>query len=203
MFYIILPIILLSLSSCGGGSAENSATATSIPSCASLLRVPAVSNVGAIVVANNALTQTEKAEFLGQINAIRQRGNCNCPASGAVTISTHNAAGTLNWNSTLEIMASNHSEDMMINNFFSHTGSNGSTLAQRASAAGYAFSSLAENIAAGQSTVTDVINSWLSSGDHCRNIMASSMTELGAGMTRTNGTAIYPTYWTMVTGAPL
>ncbi len=67
---------------------------------------------------------------------------------------------------------------------------------------GLCISALAENIAAGQVNVTDVINSWLNSGGHCRNIMASGMQSLGAGMARNNGTATYSTYWTMVAGTP-
>lgn len=202
--WIVVIALLVTLSACGGegGGGSASAPAVQVAACASLVRTHIAAPVTSLPAGSNAMTQAEKGDFLGQINAVRQLGNCSCPATAGELQTEHGAVAALRWNSALEVMASDHSQDMMINNNFSHTGSNGSTLAQRASASGYAFSRLGENIAAGQATVTGVINSWLSSGGHCRNIMAAGMVDLGAGMVTDNGTAAYATYWTMVVGAP-
>jgi uncharacterized protein YkwD len=52
-------------------------------------------------------------------------------------------------NSALTSAAAVHSNDMADNNFFSHTGSDGSNPGQRISRAGYSYYTYGENIAAG------------------------------------------------------
>jgi uncharacterized protein YkwD len=74
-----------------------------------------------------------------------------------------------------------HSEDMALNNFFSHTGSDGSSAGQRISLQGYPWSTYGENIAVGYPTVSSVIQGWLGSEGHCRNLMDPDFTEIGAG----------------------
>jgi uncharacterized protein YkwD len=74
-----------------------------------------------------------------------------------------------------------HSEDMALNNFFSHTGSDGSSAGQRISRQGYPWSTYGENIAVGYPTVSSVIQGWLGSEGHCRNLMDPDFTETGAG----------------------
>lgn len=54
-----------------------------------------------------------------------------------------------------------HSDDMASNNFFSHTGSNGSTLGSRAADAGFDSFPLGENIAAGFQSVRAVVLAWM------------------------------------------
>ena len=56
---------------------------------------------------------------------------------------------------TLMTAAQRHSEDQAAHSTMSHTGSNGSTMVQRAEAAGYVgWTSIAENVAAGYPSVT-------------------------------------------------
>jgi uncharacterized protein YkwD len=74
-----------------------------------------------------------------------------------------------------------HSEDMALRNLFSHTGSNGSTMVTRAKAAGYSYSRLAENLAAGADTAEEVMNGWMSSPGHRANILNCDLHELGVG----------------------
>ncbi len=59
--------------------------------------------------------------------------------------------------------AEGQSRDMVANNFFSHTGSNGSTLLGRVAATGYTWSSLRENIAGGYPTIDAVMTGWRAS----------------------------------------
>jgi len=68
---------------------------------------------------------------------------------------------------------------MALQNFFSHTGKDGSSLASRISATGYQFSAAAENIAAGPSTPEQVVSSWMNSSGHRANILNPNLKEIG------------------------
>jgi uncharacterized protein YkwD len=100
----------------------------------------------------------------------------------------------------LRCSARKHSRDMAVNNFFSHTGSNGWTPWQRITAAGYAYRAASENIAAGQTTPSGVVNSWMTSSGHCNNIMSSSVRHLGVGYYFRSGSP-YGHYWTQNFGS--
>jgi uncharacterized protein YkwD len=54
----------------------------------------------------------------------------------------------------------------------------------RLAAAGYQWSSYAENIAMGQSSATAVMDSWMHSSGHRANILSASVTEIGIGFAR-------------------
>lgn len=94
-----------------------------------------------------------------------------------------------------------HSDDVMALNFFSHTGSSGSSAGQRATAAGYVWSTWGENIAAGQPTVDSVMAGWQSNPGRCANQMNARFR--GMGLACVSGTASngYRSYWTMTLGA--
>ncbi len=90
-------------------------------------------------------------------------------------------APPVSWSGNLAMAAYLHSEDMVRKNFLSHTGSNGSSAGQRISRQGYPWRTYGENIAVGNPTVSSVIQGWLASERHCRNLMNPSFTEIGAG----------------------
>ena len=93
--------------------------------------------------------------------------------------------------------------DMANNNFFSHTGSDGKSVDTRATRAGYTWSAVGENIAAGipLSSVSAVMEAWLKSPGHCANIMSSTYTEFGAAKI-SNPSSTYNAYWTQVFARP-
>ncbi|MBN9405904.1 MAG: CAP domain-containing protein [Burkholderiales bacterium] len=128
--------------------------------------------------------------LLSAINAARAQARV-CTAGG----STLPAVAALAWNAQLAAAADRHSADMAGNNFFSHTGSDGSTFDQRITQAGYRWTSAGENIAAGYSSVVDVVQGWLGSPGHCVNIMSASYTEFGASC-RYSAASQYKSYWT-------
>ena len=68
-----------------------------------------------------------------------------------------------------------HSEDMSANNFFSHTGSNGSAFSDRIIAQGLSPGASSENIAAGQTSVTAVMTSWINSDGHRENLLSNAV----------------------------
>jgi uncharacterized protein YkwD len=107
-----------------------------------------------------------------------------------------------------------HSRDMALNNLFSHTGSDGSTLGDRAVRAGYNYQKLAENIAAGFPTAQAVVTNWMTSASHRANILNCDMREIGVGFynqpddqanVRDDTGALggpYRYYWTQDFGTP-
>jgi len=89
-------------------------------------------------------------EMLTQVNNARSQAR-DC---GMVN---YTATTALSWNCTLEAVAVEHSRDMGDNNFFSHMGSDGLSVGDRVTNAGYDWSAVGENIAAGQPTIDAVM----------------------------------------------
>ena len=92
-----------------------------------------------------------------------------------------------------------HSQDMADNNYFSHTGLNGSRFSDRARAAGYQGFPAGENIAAGYNSAQSVMAGWMSSSGHRRNILNCRHTHIGIGQAD-NSNSRYRRYWTQVFG---
>jgi uncharacterized protein YkwD len=107
----------------------------------------------------------------------------------------------LTFDERLRCSARKHSKDMGVNNFFSHTGSNGSTFSQRITSAGYTWTAAGENIGAGYATADAVVNGWMASTGHCNNIMNSNFKHLGVGYYY-NAAATYDHYWTQSFAKP-
>jgi uncharacterized protein YkwD len=87
-------------------------------------------------------------------------------------------------NFSLRAAARRHSEDMACSDFFSHTGSDGSTLASRILNAGYSYTWAAENIAASSSSsfsASSVVNIWMNSTGHRNNILSENAVHIGVG----------------------
>ncbi len=75
-----------------------------------------------------------------------------------------------------------HAYDMSSNNFFSHTGTGGTSVGARATAAGYVWNAIAENIAAGNSAAVAIVNQWMNStSGHCEAIMNPTYEDIGIG----------------------
>jgi len=113
------------------------------------------------------------------------------------------AVPALTWSCELDIAAQVHSMDMANNNFFSHTGSDGSSAGDRATRAGYSWSAWGENIAAGipLGAVSTVVQGWIDSPGHCANMMNASFQHLGSAKF-SNPSSTYGLYWTQVFGRP-
>ena len=100
---------------------------------------------------------------LTAINAARAKAGC----------------GPLRVNGKLVAAAKAHARAMAEQNFFGHAGKDGSRFTSRLSRQGYSYRTAAENIAAGQKSASQVVNSWLKSSGHRRNILNCRMTETG------------------------
>lgn len=124
----------------------------------------------------------EYDEFMSLINELRAEG-CQCGND------IMNPVSPVTWNDTLAVVALKHSNDMVEENFFSHSGSNGSNPGDRIKKQGYNWSTYAENIAWGYVSAHDVFEAWVNSPGHCKNMMNAGVRELGLGRKEN--------YWTL------
>jgi len=104
-------------------------------------------------------------------------------------------------NSELHNAALGHTRDMACNDFMSHIGSDGSGPGERITAAGYDFSTWGENVAAGYTSPSSVVEGWMDSSGHRANILNPNFTEIGIGYVY-NSASFYDHYWTTDFGAP-
>jgi uncharacterized protein YkwD len=135
-----------------------------------------------------------QAAALARINRARAAG-ADCHSAGRF-----GPAGPLVWNDRLALAASQHSRDMNRRDFFSHTGSDGRNVSQRATAVGYAWASIGENIEAGYSNVNEAVAGWMESDHHCANIMEPGFTEMALACVKGGPDNTYTTYWTLDLG---
>jgi uncharacterized protein YkwD len=78
-------------------------------------------------------------------------------------------------------------------NYFSHTAKDGSDPGTRITKAGYTWRAYGENIAFGYPDEQAVMDGWIHSEGHCKNIMSPNFKEMGAGRAGD--------YWTQEFGA--
>jgi uncharacterized protein YkwD len=138
-----------------------------------------------------------QAAVLARVNAARARG-ASCGSAGRF-----GPAPPLAWDAALARAAERHTRDMVGGNFFSHTGSGGTELRERADAVGYSWRTLAENIAGGRETVNGVVDQWLASPGHCANLMKPDLVHVGVACVPGGPRNTYTHYWTMALGTPL
>ncbi len=101
----------------------------------------------------------------------------------------------LSLDNDLATAARDHSEDMGLQGYFSHTSLDGRTVPDRITAAGYSYNTYGENIAAGQPTPENVIAAWMSSSGHRANILNPNFCDIGVGYAYLAGSP-YGHYWT-------
>ncbi len=93
-----------------------------------------------------------------------------------------------------------HAQDMAAHSYIGHKGSDGSMPADRATRANYTWSSVAENVAAGQTTAEEVVNTWLASPGHCANLMSPRYSDTGVAYA-VNPVSEKGIYWVQVFAA--
>jgi uncharacterized protein YkwD len=101
--------------------------------------------------------------------------------------------------------AQGYAKIMASQDFLEHTGKDGSTPGSRIQKAGYDWmnpkkgSMIAENIAAGQNSVPEVMRGWSKSKPHYKNMVTPEFTHVGFGMA-INERAKYKKYWVQKLG---
>lgn len=127
-----------------------------------------------------------KTLMLQLVNDVRKKG-CQCGDTW------YPPAASVTWNDMLERAALNHSRDMYQNNYFSHSSQDGTGAGVRIQQAGYNWKSYGENIAMGYKDEREVVNGWINSPGHCKNIMNKNYKEMGVA--KAGG------YWTQEFGS--
>ena len=89
------------------------------------------------------------------------------------------ATTPLKQDTALDSAALTHAQDMTGHGYIGHKGSDGSMPADRATRANYTWSAVAENVAGGQTTAEEVVNTWLASPEHCANLMNPRYSDTG------------------------
>ena len=182
-----LPTVTATLTPTATNTATPTATSTQTP-------VPTRRPTAVPLSENNGSTSCNggntaiEAQVKGLINQQRAQ-------AGVRALSSNNA---------LNIAARAHSQDMATNNFFSHTGSNGSDPFTRMSTSGYSFSAAAENIYAGNgsdNSASAAVSAWMNSSGHRENMLNSTYTNFGVGYW-CNANSTYGGYFTADFGRP-
>lgn len=78
-----------------------------------------------------------------------------------------------------------HADDMADRDYYDHNTPEGKDAGDRITAAGYPWSSWAENIHRGPKTPARAMEDWMNSGGHRRNILNCSFKDIGVGVTLT------------------
>ncbi|MFO0714172.1 MAG: CAP domain-containing protein [Sandaracinus sp.] len=105
-------------------------------------------------------------------------------------------APALEMDTVIRVAARGHSTDMGEQAYFEHDSLDGRTFADRMTMAGFMGPTpWGENIAAGQSTPEEVVDGWMHSPGHCRNIMNPDYRTIGIGYAFVDGSP-YGHYWT-------
>ncbi|MGW1340145.1 CAP domain-containing protein [Kribbella sp. NPDC002412] len=108
---------------------------------------------------------TAEAQVLSLTNSERSKAGC----------------GPLKMNSALTRAAEAHAADMVDQHYFSHDSLDGRSPFDRMKAAGYSGGAMAENIAVGYKSPAAVVEGWMNSAGHRKNILNCSYTVIGIG----------------------
>lgn len=103
-----------------------------------------------------------------------------------------NGLTALTLSSKLTSIANTKAKDMAVNKYFSHNSPTYGTPFEMLQKFGVKYKSAGENIAAGQKTPAQVMDSWMNSSGHRANILSKNYTELGVGFYAGGS---YDTYW--------
>ncbi|MBW8874015.1 MAG: hypothetical protein JF614_03560 [Acidobacteria bacterium] len=125
----------------------------------------------------------EAEHFARQTQGLRDLGQVRAAVLAAVNAERQRAGvPPLSANSKLDQAAQRHAEDMLARHYFAHESPEGHTIRERAKDAGYDWRAIGENIAEGQTSVAEVMSTWMHSPGHRRNILSRDFKELGTGL---------------------
>jgi uncharacterized protein YkwD len=132
-----------------------------------------------------------RAAMLAEVNARRRKAG----------------APALRLSPALDKAAQGHAEDMLAHGYFAHQSPSGNSpstsVRERAHEAGFDWRAIGENIAEGQFSVAQVMEGWMNSPEHRRNILDPAYTELGTGLVTAKGKdGRYRVIWVQNFGAP-
>jgi uncharacterized protein YkwD len=109
----------------------------------------------------------------------------------------------LTLDSRLNEAAQQHAEDMLLHSYYNHTSPQGSRPADRVRKTGYTAQIVGENIARGPFTVNEVMDNWLQSQDHRRNLLNPVYRDFGVGIAVGRNSVGYTVLWVQDFASPL
>lgn len=98
-------------------------------------------------------------------------------------------------NKELSNVATTKSQDMINKNYFDHNSPTYGSPFDMMKKFGISYRTAGENIAMGQKSPTEVMNSWMNSDGHRKNILNPDYTELGVGIAKASNGQLY---WTQM-----
>ena len=101
----------------------------------------------------------------------------------------------LTLDSSLSSVATKKSQDMIDKNYFDHTSPTYGSPFDMMKQFGISYRSAGENIAKGQKTPQEVVDAWMNSEGHRKNILNPNFTNLGVGIAKDSNKT---TYWTQM-----
>ncbi|MBB4690629.1 CAP domain-containing protein [Paractinoplanes abujensis] len=103
-----------------------------------------------------------------------------------LTLINHNrrrsGCGTLTLDRRLIEAANDHAADMARRRYFAHESPNGDSAGDRVADTGYRWKRYGENIARGADSAWEVVNGWMRSPSHRRNILDCRLHQMGIGL---------------------
>ena len=102
----------------------------------------------------------------------------------------------------LDAAAERHAEDMLRRGYFAHESPEGKSVRQRAKEAGYTWHAVGENIAEGQLSAAQVVEAWMNSPEHRRNILDRDFVHMGLGLALGEGPKGFRVVWCQTFGHP-
>ncbi|RMX67923.1 hypothetical protein DD238_000533 [Peronospora effusa] len=133
---------------------------------------------------DNGLTTADNAKMLSSLNSYR----------------ADNGLAALAIDNRLAAAALVHSQYQAKYCVMQHEGTDGSTPGDRMKSQNYVWSYCAENVAAGQANVSEVMKSWWNSEHHRENILRVTVTHVGFALV-SNEACEYKRFWTQDFGA--
>ncbi|MFY9825995.1 MAG: CAP domain-containing protein [Thermoanaerobaculia bacterium] len=82
----------------------------------------------------------------------------------------------------LDEAAQHHAEDMLARSYYNHISLDGTSPASRTRKSGYTGRIVGENIARGPFAVQEVMDNWMGSAEHRRNLLLPAFAHLGVGV---------------------
>jgi uncharacterized protein YkwD len=186
-FHLTLTCMAIAaLTACGGSSSDTASSSSATSTNPTTTSAP-------IPLADCGLPDF-KNELLSRLNAYRTSGlTCGTEVMPPTT--------PVVWDETLQQAATIHANDMAAHNFLSHTGSDGSTIADRLARVGFVVNGPAyENAGGGSPTVMHVMEGWRNSPLHCKGMMIATHKKVAVSCAA-NPATTYKYFWVMEIGA--
>lgn len=154
-----------------------------------------------------AVLALRSAQMLNEVR--RALPGCGVRSAGAARLLDVAAAPSVSgraplvWNDRLAAVAERYAARMAREGFFDHVDPQGHSIGWRATAGGYRWHVVGENLAAGQAQLQRALQQWIASPAHCRNLIDPRFTEFGLARAESRDPDdVFGTYWVLVLALP-